>query len=155
MAEKIIHELNEKKYDTKPKKTNEKKSLWINLGIGFLVVMVAIAAGKLLANYLVKSKSTLPEVSYTKTSATGGSTFGEKNDKLCVDQAEGTMRRGGADGEGTHHLQRKGGESQNVYLTSSTIDLEQLVGKKVQVWGKTYSAQTAGWLMDACYIVIK
>lgn len=49
--------------------------------------------------------------------------------------------------EGTHILTR-GDASQNVYLTSSVIDLSKYIGKKVQVWGETFSGQKAGWLMD-------
>lgn len=49
--------------------------------------------------------------------------------------------------EGTHILVR-GDASQNVYLTSSVIDLSKYVGKKVQLWGETFSGQKAGWLMD-------
>lgn len=49
--------------------------------------------------------------------------------------------------EGTHILVR-GDASQNVYLTSSVIDLSKYTGKKVQIWGETFSGQKAGWLMD-------
>ncbi len=49
--------------------------------------------------------------------------------------------------EGTTILVR-GDASQNVYLTSSVIDLSKYVGKKVQVWGETFQGQKAGWLMD-------
>mgnify|MGYP001605629496 CR=1 FL=1 len=49
--------------------------------------------------------------------------------------------------EGSHILVRDG-IGQNAYLTSSVVDLDKYIDKKVQVWGKTYSAQKAGWLMD-------
>lgn len=49
--------------------------------------------------------------------------------------------------EGTYILTR-GDVSQNVYLTSSVIDLSKYEGKTVQVWGETFSGQKAGWLMD-------
>jgi len=26
--------------------------------------------------------------------------------------------------------------------------LDQFVGRKIQIWGETYKAQKAGWLMD-------
>lgn len=64
------------------------------------------------------------------------------------DSAEGILKEGGIEGEGTHHLEREGGPSQNVYLTSTVIDLASFVGKKVMVWGETISAKEAGWLMD-------
>lgn len=74
--------------------------------------------------------------------------------KTFPDKAEGILKKGGIDGEGEYHLERPGGESQNVYLTSSTIDLSHFVGKKVRVWGKTFAGQKAGWLMDVGYIEV-
>ncbi|MCS7093073.1 MAG: hypothetical protein NZL96_01410 [Patescibacteria group bacterium] len=64
------------------------------------------------------------------------------------DQAEGILREGGINGEGNFHLERPGGPSQNVYLTSSVVDLSLFIGKKVRVWGKTFAGEKAGWLMD-------
>lgn len=75
--------------------------------------------------------------------------------KKFPDTATGTMKPGGVDGEGSFHLERPGGESQNVYMTSSTVDLSQYVGKKVTVWGQTFEAQKAGWLMDVGYLEVK
>lgn len=93
-----------------------------------------------------------------QSSITGGASgVGEKNSKGIVvgssqktfkDSAEGSLKEGGVDGEGAYHLERPGGASQNVYLTSSTLDLSSYVGKKIKVWGETYSAKKAGWLMD-------
>lgn len=74
--------------------------------------------------------------------------------KTFKDQAEGKLQEGGFEGEGSFHLERKGGESQNVYLTSSTVDLSQFIDKNVRVWGATFSAQKAGWLMDVGYIEV-
>jgi len=77
-----------------------------------------------------------------------GLMVGVRDEKDFKDSAEGKLEVGGIDGEGSHHLVRPGGESQNVYLTSSVIDLEKFVGHKVKVWGQTFAAQKAGWLMD-------
>lgn len=68
--------------------------------------------------------------------------------KTFKDSVEGTLREGGIEGEGNFHLERPGGDSQNAYLTSSTVDLSGYIGKKVKVWGQTFSGQKAGWLMD-------
>ncbi len=74
---------------------------------------------------------------------------GVDDKKTFNTNAEGTLRAGGtAGGEGTHYLERAGGPSQNVYLTSSSVPLDDYVGKKVKVDGQTFSAKTAGWLMD-------
>jgi hypothetical protein len=79
---------------------------------------------------------------------TGANEAGLADEKTFRDTAEGVLEEGGIAGEGTHHLTRTGGASQNVYLTSTVIDLQSFVGKKVQVWGETISAKKAGWLMD-------
>lgn len=50
--------------------------------------------------------------------------------------------------EGSHKLIRPGGTSKTAYLTSSAVDLNRFVGKCVQIWGETFAAQKAGWLMD-------
>lgn len=77
-----------------------------------------------------------------------GDAFGNPDEKTFKDSAEGVLLVGGANGEGSYHVVREGGESQNVYLTSSVLDLGQFVNHKVKVWGETFSAQKAGWLMD-------
>jgi hypothetical protein len=74
--------------------------------------------------------------------------FGIKDDKTFNTTAEGYLKKGGINGEGSHSLLREGGVSQTVYLTSSITDLDKLVGMKVKVWGETFKGQTAGWLMD-------
>lgn len=74
--------------------------------------------------------------------------YGSDDVSLFKDSAEGVLEAGGIDSEGTHKLIRPGGESQTVYLTSSVIDLNKFVNKKVRIWGETFAAQKAGWLMD-------
>jgi hypothetical protein len=73
---------------------------------------------------------------------------GSDNTTIFKDTATGTLEKGGIDGEGAYHLVRKGGPSQNVYLTSSVVDLSVFVGKEIKVWGETQKAMKAGWLMD-------
>lgn len=80
--------------------------------------------------------------------AVPGETYGITDTQVFTDSAEGEIVSGGIDGEGSHHLIREGGESQYVYLTSSIIDLDQFIGHTVKVWGQTFEAQKAGWLMD-------
>jgi hypothetical protein len=82
------------------------------------------------------------------TSVSKGTIVGSDDLKTFKDTAEGTLKEGGIDGEGQFHLIRPGGDSQNVYLTSSSIDLSKYVGKKIKAWGQTFAAKKAGWLMD-------
>lgn len=92
----------------------------------------------------VSVKAAVPE-----TGAKIGDIYGSPNETGFKDSATGVVDKGGsANGEGTHKLVRPGGVSQTVYLSSSVIDLDQLVGHQVTVWGETNKGQKVGWLMD-------
>jgi len=75
---------------------------------------------------------------------------GIKDEKTFRDYAAGRIEinDNGEVPEGSHKLIRPGGPSQTAYLTSSVIDLNQFLGKCVEVWGETFAAQKVGWLMD-------
>lgn len=77
-----------------------------------------------------------------------GETYGNGDEAVFKDTAEGILKEGGIEGEGQYHLERPGGESQNVYMTSSSVDLSKFINMKIKVWGQTQTAQHAGWLMD-------
>lgn len=120
------------------------------LAVFALVIVAGTITGYLLSKAgggkegtIINSNSGVVSQESIKT----GSEFGSKN-QTFKDTTLGTLEKGGVDGEGTHKLLREGGPSQTAYLTSSTLDLDQFVGKKVQVWGETFKAQKAGWLMD-------
>lgn len=117
--------------------------------IAVLVVLAGVGTGRLLSkgsNKSSTSSSTVTTSNVTQTANEAGiadtSAFSESDAPI------GILQEGGIKGEGTYHLERPGGPSQNVYLTSTVIDLKSFVGKKVQVWGQTISGQSAGWLMD-------
>ena len=82
------------------------------------------------------------------SSISKGTVAGSNDLKTFKDTAEGTLKKGGINGEGQYHLVRPGGDSQNVYLISSIVDLSKFLDHKIKVWGETQTAQTAGWLMD-------
>ena len=100
----------------------------------------AIAGGgeKPISGEDVKSKSQIEK----------GEKYGASNASAFKDEAEGVLKEGGLDGEGEYHLERPGGESQHVYVTSSTVDLSLFLDRKIKVRGQTFEAQKAGWLMD-------
>lgn len=77
-----------------------------------------------------------------------GEVFGVQDASTFKDSAEGYLQEGGIGGEGSHQLLREGGVSQTVVLTSSVTDLSKFNGMQVKVWGETFKAQKAGWLMD-------
>lgn len=108
----------------------------LGIGTGFVLSQVSNATGK----QIIPLGSVDPTLK--------GKTFGSDDLETFKDSTEGKLEEGGVEGEGQYHLVRPGGESQNVYLTSSLVDLSQFVGRKIKVWGQTQKAQTAGWLMD-------
>ncbi|MFZ6035228.1 MAG: hypothetical protein ACOYUB_03740 [Patescibacteria group bacterium] len=121
----------------------------MKLPIFLLLVVAAVILG-VGVGYLPKAFSR-GETS-DKNTATAVKTAGITDKKTFKDSAEGILREGGIDGEGNYHLERPGGKSQNVYLTSTTVDLSTYVGKKIRVGGQTFEAQTAGWFMDVGYV---
>lgn len=119
-----------------------------------LFVMLVMAALGIGTGYGVASFSAQPGQSGIVPKALDpnapekGQTYGSEDTSSYKDTTEGVVKEGGIEGEGQYHLERPGGESQNVYMTSSTVDLSKFVGQKVKVWGATQTAQHAGWLMD-------
>lgn len=111
------------------------------------VVLLGIGSGYFLAKN-TKTALTNLGVPSSGSTVTKGTTVGSEDLKTFKDIAEGKLEKGGIDGEGQFHLVRPGGASQNVYMTSSIVDLSLFIGKKVKVWGETQKAQKAGWLMD-------
>lgn len=132
-----------KQFDSKHKKHSTPKILVL------LLVMVVLGSGSglLIAKGSTASTSSSNEIN-SKDDIKKGTTFGVNDDNTFKDEAEGTLKAGGIDGEGQYHLVRPGGETQYVYLTSSVVDLSLLTGKKIKVWGQTQKAQSAPWLMD-------
>ncbi len=119
-----------------------KKSLTIFVG----VIVLGVLSGYIIS-ILTKTKTVAVTSSTNVATLPKGTAFGS-DASVFKDSAQGILRKGGIDGEGAYHLERPGGISQNVYLTSSVLDLSQLVGRNIKVWGQTNAAQKAGWLMD-------
>lgn len=121
-----------------------------------LIFTVAIVLGVItgFAGNSIKAMVSPRSTSSQTTSAPVQEAVGIPDKKTFKDSAEGLLREGGIDGEGSFHLKRPGGESQNVYLTSSTVDLSEYIGKKVRVHGETFTAEKAGWLMDVGFVEV-
>lgn len=118
----------------------------------FIILLVTVILGGI-SGYVLSSKKgasggTLISGSIDSTSISKGTVVGSDDTKTFKDTAVGALKSGGINAEGQFHLVRPGGDSQNVYLTSSSVDLSKFVGKKIKVWGETQKAQYAGWLMD-------
>ncbi len=118
------------------------RNLYMSL-IGIFVIVAGVLTGFVLPPMGSYASSSAPAVKKVSANEVGIS-----DDKTYKDNAQGILKDGGIQGEGMFHLERPGGDSQNVYLTSTAVDLASFVGKKVQVWGQTISGKKAGWLMD-------
>jgi len=67
---------------------------------------------------------------------------------IFKDSATGTVEKGSINGVGTHILNREGGATQRASLTSSVVDLDLFVGRKVEVKGETNASNKTAWLLD-------
>lgn len=118
------------------------------LAIFAAFLVLGIGSGYLLSQNTGTSKNTAITAEGETAKVEKGAVIGSDDMETFKDTAEGIMKEEGVDGEGTHHLVRPGGDSQNVYLTSSIVDLSLFIDRKVKVWGQTQKAEVAGWLMD-------
>lgn len=136
----LIHSFNKSSFNLKyPPKI---------VGLFVVVIIVGILSGYLFSSNSSKSQNSSNTVNLNLSSAPKGTVVGSNDTNTFKDTTSGTLKEGGIDGEGAFHLERPGGDSQNVYLTSSIVDLSKFVGKKIKIWGQTQKAQHAGWLMD-------
>jgi hypothetical protein len=128
------------------RKIDTSSSLNKNIVLGLIsvvVVLAGIGAGYLFSG-VGKSSTLNPanEIIVTKNEA------GIADESKFSTTTDGVLEEGGIGGEGNYHLVRGSGPSQYAYLTSSAVDLEPFLGKKVQIWGETMSGKKAGWLID-------
>ena len=117
-----------------------------------MFILLGIGTGFIVSNFSGTSSSARSSsgdsIKANGVTVKKGDIIGSEDAGAFKDSAEGMLKEGGIEGEGAFHLERPGGVSQNVYLTSSVLDLTPFVGRKVKVWGATQTAQKAGWLMD-------
>ena len=136
-GKKLIHDLD----------SQDRQKSYTSLQL-FSFLAVAVCAGLIVGFIFSFAKKAVTKDTKESKSTKVEKTAGIADKRIFKDKAQGVLKEGGTDGEGNFHLERPGGESQNVYLTSSTVDLSQYIGKKVRVWGETFTAEKAGWLMD-------
>lgn len=115
--------------------------------IVFVAILLGVGTGYVLANKNVESSAGIKTIK-EEGSISKGTVVGSTDTKTFKDLAVGVLEEGGIEGEGQYHLVRPGGDSQNVYLTSSVVDLFPFKKRKIKVWGETNAAKSAGWLMD-------
>jgi len=119
-------------------------------GIILVIILAGAVSGYFLANRSGGSAPVVQKINGGVEVVQGPKEVGIKDVRTFRDTASGRIEINDSPvvTEGSHKLIRPGGESQTAYLTSSVVDLNQFLGKCVQVWGETFAAQKAGWLMD-------
>jgi hypothetical protein len=128
-----------------------------------LIIVVAIVVGFTISRFFPSQTETISQQdSFVNNQAAQivegeeikvGVVYGNTSQTFS-DSAVGIIKEGGVNGEGTHTLDREGGVDQDAALTSSVIDLDLFVGKKVEVDGETNDSNKAGWFMDVGSIKI-
>jgi hypothetical protein len=121
------------------------KKEWI---VPVAIVLCGIVSGFILSKTLGKPVGGAIVEKSNNTVQTTNVTANSTTNQTFSDSAEGELAENTINTDSSYILTRPGGISQTVYLTSSVLDLGQYVGKKVKVWGQTYAAKKAGWLMD-------
>jgi len=144
-----------------PKKSKNNKILF------FIIIVLAITSGFWLSRFWplndsgdnnISTPDAQKNIASTENISNAadlivGQSYGDTG-KSFTDTASGTLVKGGINGEGTHTLQREGGKTQNAALTSSTVDLDLFIDKKVEIKGETNSSTKAGWFLDVGVIKI-
>ena len=133
-----------------PKKSKPTIALPI---IALVVILMGVGTGfalsKAMPNKASQSTSTTSSLPQGEDAAVEtGKIYGSENKDTFPDTGIGVLEKGGIDGEGSHRLLKEGGPTQTIYLTSSVLDLDPFIGHKVEVWGETYAALKAAWLLD-------
>ena len=125
--------------------------MWPFILGSFLVVLGGVGVAWMLSSKVINKSGTSVAAPGAKATSTEA---GVLDPKVKYDNATGDLKEGGIGSEGTYHIERDGGPSHFVYLTSSVVDLGSFVGKKVEVWGETLASKKAGWLMDVAKIQV-
>lgn len=138
--EQLVHEFNSSSGNSKGPKAK------------IVIFILVVGVFGLVSGLLIAKGTSKPTISSASIQSPAdievGQEIGSGDLSIFKDTAEGVLLEGGIEGEGQFHLKRPGGEDQFVYLTSSSVDLSLLEGRKIKVWGETFASEKAGWLMD-------
>ena len=130
---------------------SSKKNTLVMALTSFVVVILGVGTGYVLAGP-VKSEGMGTQNTPEQVEVKEGEAGLDESQASEKEAPIGILKEGGIEGEGMYHLERPGGPTKNVYLTSTVLNLQSFVDKKVQVWGDTLAGAKAGWLMDVVKI---
>lgn len=125
------------------------------IGLGFLLsrLMPLSSSNKSLVDNITQKSLTSADELEDASDIIVGESYGETG-KTFTDTATGIIVAGGINGEGTHTLEREGGDDQDAALTSSVLDLDLFVGREVEIKGETNASTKAGWFLDVGVIKV-
>ena len=150
-----MEELVVKEFDKAPK-GNFVKTILLPAGIILAIILAGAGVG-----YFVSRGGGAGGLAGPGQTSGGGLNLGGapkvagvKDEKAFPDSTEGRLEVNDQSivDEGSHRLIRPGGVSKIAYLTSSSVDLNKFVSHCVKIWGQTFTAQKAGWLLDVGYV---
>lgn len=122
--------------------------LVVAIGLGYFISRVYPLSDSKTASLLSGEQNAISTENITdKSTIEAGKLYGDTA-TVFKDSATGTVEKGSINGEGTHILNREGGASQRASLTSSVVDLDLFVGRRVEVKGETNASRQTSWLLD-------
>lgn len=122
--------------------------LFLAAGLGYFISRRYPLSGSKTTSLLIIKENAISTENITDKSAIEvGKLYGDTA-TVFKDSATGTVEKGSINGVGTHILNREGGASQRASLTSSVVDLDLFVGRRVEVKGETNASKQTSWLMD-------
>ena len=135
------------------------KNLPLSKLLPLLVIIVLVGAG-IFSGLILSSRNKSQKLSATSAVDEGNLSTEQKQSFQTVtrDSAEGVIEKNDKfeeTAQGQWKLIRPGGVTQTAYLTSSFLDLDQYVGKKVKVYGETLGSAKVGWLMDVAKVEVQ
>jgi hypothetical protein len=113
-----------------------------------IAIASIITLGGLTGMYLANARSGASGATSIPEAIRTDKEVGVTDTKTFRDSAIGKLEKGGLAGEGTHHLVLDSNPKNSAYLISSVVDLDEFVGKHIEVWGETVDANKVSWLMD-------
>ncbi len=124
-----------------------------------LIIIILVAAG-IFSGLVLSSRNKNQKIAASSAADEKNMTPQQKQSFQTVtrDSAEGVIEKNDKfeeTAQGQWKLIRTGGDSQTAYLTSSFMDLDQYVGKKVKVFGETLGSAKVGWLMDVAKVEVQ
>ncbi len=134
------------------RKVPSQKLLNLKKFFPILVILIIVVAG-VMTGIITSSRGKNAQIAQKAVVAEDNLSPDQKKsfNQTFRDNAEGIIQKNDKlekYAQGSHLLIRPGGDDQTAFLTSTVLDLDQYIGKKVKIYGETFGSSQVGWLMD-------